>query len=390
MNQNLSQLLCLAAVMMFSLLTIACTQNVAKTSSSHNMTQHQYPELADVYAKLKAGKHVTVAYLGGSITWGAQATDPLKTSYRALVTKHLEKKFPAAHVHAVDAAIGGTPSKLGVFRMDRDVLPYQPDLTFVEFAVNDTGAKADSQETMEGIIRKLRQSRPDMAVVVIIIGAGQNYGTPVRQLHLDLAKYYGLPHVDICGQVRAMIDAGTITVPDILQDGTHPNDRGYALYADIIGKEIDAAATAVGPAAIAPEKPLTQNRYERAAMLELAKLPDLGAWKTGQPSLVGTWFDHQPSRWLNSVVTAKQAGDMIKVQLKTDGVGLYYEIFKEGGAVEIKDGGKIVLTAKTDMTMSEHRLSWQFKILDPKQDRELQIICRDDKPVRLGYLLYLK
>jgi prepilin-type processing-associated H-X9-DG protein len=33
----------------------------------------------------KAGKPFSVVFLGGSLTWGAQATDPMETSYRALI-----------------------------------------------------------------------------------------------------------------------------------------------------------------------------------------------------------------------------------------------------------------------------------------------------------------
>lgn len=355
------------------------------------MTQNaRYPELASVYARMNEGGHVTVAYLGGSITWGAQATDPMKTSYRARVTKHLEQKFPNARLHAVDAAIGGTPSKLGVFRMDRDVLPYKPDLTFVEFCVND-GASADSQETMEGIVRKLRKSNPQMAIVINIIGAGKDYGARNRPKHIELADYYGLPYVDICGTVRGMLDRNEITNPDILEDGVHPNDRGYALYADLINKTMDAAATEKGAAVKYPEKTLTANHYERAALLELAALQSIGDWKKGKPSLVGTWFDHQPSRWMNSVVvTDKKAEAKLPLPaMTTDGVGLYYEIFKGAGRVQVRQGDKVLLTAKTDMNMPEHRVGWTWQLLDALELRQLNIIAADHLPLRVAYVMYL-
>ena len=80
----------------------------------------------------KAGESLNVVFLGGSLTWGANATDPNKTSYRARMGRYLQERYPEAHVNVHDAAIGGTGSQLGMFRLDRDVLAHNPDLVFVE------------------------------------------------------------------------------------------------------------------------------------------------------------------------------------------------------------------------------------------------------------------
>ena len=47
-----------------------------------------FPHLAQFYQRCPRGERLRVAFLGGSITWGATATDPLKTLWRALVTEH--------------------------------------------------------------------------------------------------------------------------------------------------------------------------------------------------------------------------------------------------------------------------------------------------------------
>ncbi|MCM8528799.1 MAG: SGNH/GDSL hydrolase family protein, partial [Lentisphaeraceae bacterium] len=96
--------------------------------------------------KLKDGKQVKIGYLGGSIT--------AQPGYRVLSRKWFQEKYPKAKVEEINAAIGGTGSELGVFRVDYDVLQHKPDLLFIEFAVNDGG---NSQEIItrafEGIIR---------------------------------------------------------------------------------------------------------------------------------------------------------------------------------------------------------------------------------------------
>ncbi|WP_218281181.1 SGNH/GDSL hydrolase family protein [Verrucomicrobium spinosum] len=103
--------------------------------------------LPNVLAKLQAGQAVKVGYLGGSIT--------AAPGWRVKSLKWLQDKFPTAKLSEINAAIGGTGSDLGVFRVQRDVLDHKPDLLFVEFAVNDGGADpARIQKCMEGIVRQ--------------------------------------------------------------------------------------------------------------------------------------------------------------------------------------------------------------------------------------------
>lgn len=102
-------------------LGIFCASILAfNMTGAESIKGKKYPYMATFEQKMKDGKHLSVVFLGGSITWGACASDQSKTSYRALVSEFLEKSYQQAHLKFVDAAIGGTPSKLGVFRMDRE------------------------------------------------------------------------------------------------------------------------------------------------------------------------------------------------------------------------------------------------------------------------------
>jgi len=347
----------------------------------------QYPALAKCTQAMQDSQRVKIAYLGGSITWGATASDPLKTSWRALVTSGLEVKFPGAHIQAIDAAIGGQPSKLGVFRMDRDVLPYKPDLCFVEFAVNDWDAK-DGQETMEGIVRKLRACRKDMAIVLVILGTG--FPSPAAARQIELANHYGLPTIDVYAGVKPKLDAGLKT-KDILTDGCHPNDAGYRLYADLILAELGRLSDARGPAKPAPDTPLTPNRYESATMVELAKLPDLGGWKADSPSVVGTWFDQQPSRWQSSAVVPGTNGAELATEVPCTGLGLYYELTGGGGSIVLAADGKTVLEIKTDQTVPFQRVGYSFILLDgPAQKRKVMLTAPRAANTKAAYLLYTR
>ncbi len=348
--------------------------------------QGQYPEMKQVLQKLESGKRLTVAYFGGSITWGATATDPMRTSWRALLTQMLEKTYPDAHITAVDAAIGGKGSDLGVFRVDRDVIPYHPDLAFVEFAVND-GANPERVECMEGILRKLHRSNPEMAIAVVITGSGKTeFKSPREEEYRKLAEYYGLPVFSIVPEVQAKIAAGEFKPMDILTDGTHPNDRGYKLYADIIFRELEAAFHADGPAVPFPAKSMTANRFESARMIELASLRAPG-WKTEVPSVTGVWFDHQPSRWLDSVIVPETKNAELSLDLDCTGIGAYFEMLPGGSKFELLADGEPAVRVNTVFKQQYPGMGNAFKLLPPPEKRRRITVKAEGEKLRLGYLL---
>jgi acetyl esterase len=74
-------------------------------------------------------KQGTVAFIGGSITQ--------MKGYRVMVEQALRQRFPETEFQFINAGISSTCSTTGAFRLTRDVLSADPDLLFVEFAVND-------------------------------------------------------------------------------------------------------------------------------------------------------------------------------------------------------------------------------------------------------------
>ncbi|MGA1338735.1 MAG: SGNH/GDSL hydrolase family protein, partial [Opitutales bacterium] len=69
------------------------------------------------------GAEVKIGYLGGSIT--------AQNGWRVQTLAHFKKAYPQASFAEINAAIGGTGSDLGVFRVKQDVLSQGPDLLFV-------------------------------------------------------------------------------------------------------------------------------------------------------------------------------------------------------------------------------------------------------------------
>ncbi len=346
-----------------------------------------HPNLHAVMADMAGGTPVTVVFFGGSITWGATATDPLRTSWRALVERELRARHPRTPLTFVDAAIGGQPSQLGVFRMDRDVLPFEPDLVFVEFTVND-GTRGGSEEWMEGIIRKLRARRPSAAIVPVVFGyaAAGHYVSPGRERHLPVFEHYGLPVIDTLPTIRQRVADGLPTTA-FLTDGVHPNDTGYRLYADIVLDQLDQLASLPGTPAEAPAAPVTENRYESARMIELASVEALSGWEAGIPSVVGTWFDHQPSRWHSSTVRPTEAGAHLLIEDNLTGAGLYFELVPDGKPLLLRVGETLHLELKTANNLDYARINYAFKWLPEPGPQRISLEAPEGGPAAAAYLL---
>ena len=79
--------------------------------------------------------------------------------------------FPKAKINNINRAIGATGSRFGLYRLSRDVLPYKPDLIFIEFAINDYYHPEDSGDSlmmMETMIREIKTAYPDCEIVTLL------------------------------------------------------------------------------------------------------------------------------------------------------------------------------------------------------------------------------
>ena len=269
----------------------------------------------DFARRARAGESLEVVFFGASLTWGANASDPLRTSYRAEVARRLEREYPQARFRFHDAAIGGTGSQLGVFRLDRDVLARKPDLLFLDFSANDD-ITSDTPETLasyEAILRRLVAEARVPVVQVIFpfkwnVAAKSTAGMKRRDAHLALAAAYGTAVGDAISLAIDRVGRGETTLETLWPvDGVHPCDEGYQLFADAAWDAFQAAVQG-GKVCRPPAALLHADTYMRAVrqpLFESAPLP--AGWQVGRPNLTSAFFDFLMSRWLDDVVIASRA-----------------------------------------------------------------------------------
>ncbi|HTU24888.1 MAG TPA: SGNH/GDSL hydrolase family protein [Pirellulales bacterium] len=270
------------------------------------------PSFAEFDRRAKAGEHLNVVFFGASLTWGANASDPLLTSYRAVVADRLREKYPEARFRFWDAAIGGTGSQLGVFRLDRDVLRRKPDLVFLDFSANDDIEDNDREKhsSYESLVRRLVVEAHVPVVQVIFpflwnIQAGKLEKMKRRDAHLAIAEAYGTAVGDAIALGKERVAAGKTTLEALWPlDGVHPGDAGYTLFADAAW-EAYLAAVKDERVCHAPAKMLYDDTYmthERRRLSTIQPLP--AGWHVAQPNVLSAYFDMMMSRWLEDEVVA--------------------------------------------------------------------------------------
>jgi len=270
------------------------------------------PDFAEFDRRAKAGERLCVAFFGASLTWGANATDPLLTSYRAVMANRLEKAYPAAHFTFRDGAIGGTGSQLGLFRLEREVLRHKPDLVFVDFSANDgiTSATPETLASYEAIIRRVILEAKAPVVQVFFpfmwdVSKGTTTGMLRRDAHLAISAAYKTGCGDAIALAQQRVKAGEITIKQLWPtDGVHPGNAGYELFADAAWDAFNKAV-AEKTVCAAPEKMLHATTYMRSARVRISSLGTLPAgWRVGSANLTSAFFDMLMSRWLDDEVIA--------------------------------------------------------------------------------------
>jgi len=329
--------------------------------------------LPNVLAKLKAGKHVRIAYLGGSIT--AQA------GWRPLTLGWFQKQFPGAKIDEINAAIGGTGSDLGVFRLAHDVLQHKPDLLFVEFAVNDGGAAPDRiHRAMEGILRQTLANDPSTDICYVYTLTqnmlrdlqGGKYPRAASAMEA-LADHYQIPSIHMGLQVARLEKAGKVVFkapkPKSDQekkalegkilfspDGVHPyNDSGHQLYLDAVVRAMGKirGVGKVGPHTL--PAPFVADNWQRAKLIPLSDVTLSDGWQklTDKHTLARRFGKRLGELWKTN-----KAGATISVKFKGTMVGVYDLLGPDCGQVIVKlDDRPLSVRRRFDGYCTYHRLA---------------------------------
>ena len=298
--------------------------------------------IGHVMTKIRSGKEIGVAYFGGSITQ--------MDGWRRLTQEWLSKRYPQTRFREINAAIGGTGSDLGVFRVGKDVIAKNPDLVFVEFATNDSGKDPEGTlRNFDGIVRQIWANDPETDIVFVYTVTAKSvkhYLEGRRQptaIEMEkIAEHYGIPSVDwgveVARQQRtgklvmSMGEAYTAMAPDIknkdaeaiammkregktlfAKDGVHPALSGHEIYVSELVALWQAAET-LPPVdhRIKGASACFSPRMERAKIVPINQSMLNDGWEPLQNLKEGNWDETQDGNHNQEPYFSSRAGKLWK------------------------------------------------------------------------------
>ena len=297
--------------------------------------------LAAVMRKAEAGEQVTIACIGGSITQGTISSGSsdsevgFRKSYADIFFEWWEQTFPQAEFSFINAGIGATGSYIGVHRVQKDVLDYEPDLVLVEFSVNDSSSNT-SKTTYDNLVRKILKDENHPAVMLLFMG--QTNGANAQDVHVLVGFNYKLPMVSYANVISEMMTNNLFTDKQLSGDVTHPSALGHAITGEILWNYLNnvyAQMDSFGEPELFDEPAVTREVYLDAEILDSATLvpDDLGTFVESSKfaAFPNNWTCEEGEGNLTFTITCRRLG--LLYYCTTDGLSGQFEVYVDGESV---------------------------------------------------------
>jgi len=331
----------------FILFALLLSTSISRAQTSQEVFEFkQRKSLPNFLHKASGGSEIKVAYFGGSIT--AQA------GWRVQSLAWLNKRFPASSFEEINAAIGGTASDFGVFRLNEHVLKFNPDLIFVEFAVNDGGLSTEvTMRAMEGIVRQIWEYNPNIDICFVYTIHGRYLEVekdgvlPKAAIAMEqIADKYGIPTVnfgrEVCRQIAAgkLILKGSATeengVAVFSPDEVHPYpETGHVIYQQVLAKAIDEMAEQkMKPRKHKLSRPISDDYFAHTNLIDFEKADLKGNWKIVETD--GHPLFEKFNKYLQTIGVGSETGSKLSLRFKGTAIGIYDIMGPNAGEVTVQ------------------------------------------------------
>jgi lysophospholipase L1-like esterase len=383
----------------FYCLTLQAQESRNKKAPIFEMQEfHQRDGLPNVFHKIASQRQVRIGYIGGSITEASEG-------WRDLTFSWFRLKFPQTAFYQVNAAIGGTGSDLGVFRMEHDVFIGKPDLLFVEFAINDAGDPRENIiKSMEGLIRKTWNAFPNTDICFVYTTAEKECIDlvngklhPASKAMEELAEYYGIPSIHVGMEIARLYSQGRLVLSAapsenehiivFTEDRTHPlSESGHPLYANIVVRYLEKMSKKGYKAHHELPVPYFPDNWQDAKMIDISQTELIGNWiMLAEDNPIARQF----KQFMPTIYRAKPGAIML-FKFKGRCLGIYDCIGPGTGTIEITIDGKKEEISRFDPWCNNYRKHCFFikeledkiheveiRVLDKKLDKATIMLKRN-------------
>ncbi|MBC6366178.1 SGNH/GDSL hydrolase family protein [Algoriphagus sp. AK58] len=338
--------------------------------------------LSNVVQKIHSRDTIRIAYLGGSITEAP--------GWREYSFDWFKQEFPASYFVQIPAAIGGTGSDFGAYRVGEQVIEKNPDLVFVEFAVNDNGKSEDKIiQAMEGIVRQIKSVNPKTDVCLIytlvedFVGLEKKGELPSSKIAMEkVADHYGIPSINFGFEVSKRVEEGTLifTGNQPFQDDTmvFSNDRvhpfletGQRIYAEVFQRAMTKLLNL----------PI-QTTFTIPEALHTSPLVFTRTYPVSPDFIKGNWQEFDPKEkknfekfgdYFQEVLVASDTTSVLKIKFKGTAIGFADILGPDSGSLIIAlDGKEYRKVTRFDEYCNFRRIS--YLLIQDLEDKEHEIV----------------
>jgi acyl-CoA thioesterase-1 len=189
--------------------------------------------------KLISGTPFTIVALGDSLTQGWMVSN----GYIDFLKQMLRVKFPESRFKLINSGIPGDTADSGLYRLTGDVLYYNPDCVFIQYALNDAFSGFTEQQfkkNIKSIIEKINESADTDIILITSDYIGDNDDNRSVERYYQqltvLGKDYRIPVVQVHEYWKKKIADGIPFESLVQYDGVHPTEAGYRLMAEAVMK----------------------------------------------------------------------------------------------------------------------------------------------------------
>jgi acyl-CoA thioesterase I len=187
--------------------------------------------------KIKAGLPVTIAALGDSLTAGWLE----KKGYLDFLNEMLLERFSLGNINIINKGVPGDTAFGGLNRLEKDILQENPDLVFVQFALNDafTGySPSEFSMNIKSITDRIRDKTSADIVLITSTYLGFVQGGDLADIFYNVLEKISerntIPIVKVHEYWKKNIPDKNHYINYVQDDLLHPNEAGYRLMADAI------------------------------------------------------------------------------------------------------------------------------------------------------------
>lgn len=198
-------------------------------------------ELSTVFPK---NRTINLVFHGHSVPTGYWSGSKVHTleSYPQLLLRKLKSEYPYAVINIITTSIGGEWAEKGEKRFKEDVLPYKPDVLFIDYALNDMGIGLERSELAWSKMIEEALSK-NIKVILVTPSPDQRQDIAdkdnVLSLHAEqirkLAAKYQVGLADPFSRFQEIAKAKG-SVEDYMSHINHPNEKGHNLIAEELFK----------------------------------------------------------------------------------------------------------------------------------------------------------